>query len=82
MQTTTPRIDKSITHNTRNSNQRKSYQRTKYVKHSLFNKEVDIWSNLDPNLKNTVSYNILKKNSKIYFTNICQAITNYKSNYI
>jgi hypothetical protein len=35
----------------------KPYQRTNYVKHSLSNKGVDIWNNLDPNF--TEKYSIL-----------------------
>ena len=47
----------------------KPYQRTNYVKHSLSNKGVDIWNNLDPNFKNIASYYIFKKKSKKYNIN-------------
>lgn len=51
---------KTYTSNTRNSlklhNYKSLYQRTNYVKHTLSNKGVNIWNNLDIKLKNPVSY--------------------------
>ena len=45
----------------------KSYQRTNYVKHSLSVKGVDVWNNLDSNLKIITSRPIFKKKSKTHF---------------
>jgi hypothetical protein len=43
-------------HNTRNSLKlHRSHQRTNYVKHSISNKGIDIWNNLDIKLKSAVS---------------------------
>ena len=48
-------------YHTRNNTQlHKSYKRKNYVKHTLSYKGVDIWNELDSNLKNITSYIIFK----------------------
>ena len=55
-------------HNTRNSSKlHKFYMRTNYVKHTLLNKGIDIWNELEPKFKNTVSYYSFKRQIKEYF---------------
>ena len=55
-------------HSTRNSSKRhKFYMRTNYVKHTLLNKGIDIWNELEPKFKNIVSYYSFKRQIKEYF---------------
>jgi hypothetical protein len=52
---------------TRTSSQlHKSYKRTNYAKHTLSDKGVNIWNNLDSTHKNIKSYDTFKKKTKKY----------------
>jgi hypothetical protein len=58
-------------YNTRNNTQlHKSYKRTNYVNHTLSYKGVDIWNELDSNLKNITSYIIFKNAIKEHFLEV------------
>ena len=54
--------NKIYEHNARNASKlHKSYSRTNFVKHSLHNKGVNIWNELNTDLKNLKSYCTFKK---------------------
>ena len=54
-------------HNTRNASQvHKSYKRTNCAKHTLSNKGVNVWNELDSKLKNIKSNHIFKRKVKKY----------------
>ena len=66
-------------HNTSNATQlHQSYRRTTYVKHTLSNKAVDIWNDLESNLKNIKSCNIFKNMIKKKFLQIFQISHNFQ----
>jgi hypothetical protein len=55
-------------HNTRSSKKlHKTYTRTNYMKHTLSNKGVEIWNNLNEDLKSIKFYQSFKKQAKIYY---------------
>ena len=61
------RNDEIQHYNTRTSSQlHKSNKRTNYAKHTLSDKGVNIWNNLDSTHKNIKSYDTFKKKTKKY----------------
>ena len=48
-------------HNTRNASKLlKSFKRTNYVKHTLCNKGIDVWNELEPEFKSIKNYHSFK----------------------
>jgi hypothetical protein len=60
------RNDEIHHYNTRSSQLHKSYKRTNYAKHTLSDKGVNIWNNLDSTHKNIKSYDTFKNKTKKY----------------